>query len=66
VREKIEEDRTNRVKVQVRKYRRGDELEISSKLDIVLGVLYIRYKKRGNSPFIKYKKEYISAKKEGS
>ena len=36
VREKIEEDRTNRVKVQVRKYRRGDELEIYSKLDIVL------------------------------
>jgi hypothetical protein len=63
VREKIEEDRTNRVKVQVRKCKRGDELEIFSKLDILLGLLYIRHKKRGNLPFIKHKKEDIPAKK---
>ena len=67
VREKIEEDRTNRVKVQVRKCRRGDELEICSKLDIVLGLLCICHKKRGNLLFIKYKKkEDVLAKKEGS
>jgi hypothetical protein len=51
------------VKVQVRKCRRGDELEIYSKLDMVLRLLCIHHKKRGNLPFIKYKKEDISAKK---
>jgi len=29
----------------------------------VLGLLYIHHKKRGNLPFIKHKKEDVSAKK---
>jgi len=61
VREKIEEDRTNRGKVQVRKCRREDELEIFSKLDIVLGLLKIQHKKKRNLK--KKKKEDVSAKK---
>jgi hypothetical protein len=48
VREKIEEDRTNRVQLQVRKCKRGDELESCSKLDILIGLLYIHHKKRGH------------------
>jgi len=66
VREKIEEDRINRVKVQVRKCRREDELEIFSKLDIVLGLQYIHHKRRGILPFTEYKKGDYQQKKEGS
>jgi hypothetical protein len=54
VREKIEEGRTNRVKVQVRKCRRGDELQNLSKLDIMVGLPYIHHKKREHVPLISH------------
>jgi hypothetical protein len=63
VREKIDEDRTNRVRVQVRKCRRGDELENCSKFDIVIGLINVHHKQRRHLPFIKYEKEDVLEKK---